>query len=361
MQHVALVLPSLQGGGAERLTIDLAREFRARGARVDIVLLRCEGAFLSVVPEGVSVVDLGVTRLRSAVLPLRRYFLREKPDAVLAAMWPLTAVTVLAATGLSRRPRIVVSDHAPLERQYGKSRKGRLILKATMRATYPVADAVVAVSNGLAGELARLAGLPRQRVAAIHNPIPKPSRSPGFHADWGGLPGKRILSVGSFKPVKNFPLLLRAFAPLAHASEAVLAIVGTGPEQAALTALASELGIADRLILPGFTTTPGDWYDTADVFVLASDHEGFGNVLVEALHHGLPIVATDCPYGPREILDGERWGALVPTGDEQAITAALRQAMAAKADRKPLVARAGQFSLRRAADQYWALLNGYRG
>ena len=356
MEHIAIILPDLRPGGTERLTIDLAQGFLDRGAKVDIILMQKQGEFLDIVPRGARVIDLGVERLRSAVLPIRRYLSAERPSAVLAAMWPLTAISVLAATGLSHRPRVVVSDHCPLEWQYASNWKNRLALTASIRIAYPSADAVVAVSNGLSSELAGLARLSFNRISTVYNPIPSPLRSGRGKVDWGPHKGARILSVGSLKAVKNHALLLRAFAPLANAGEAVLAIVGTGPEEDAIKALASELGLGDRLRLPGFSATPGDWYHTADAFALSSDYEGFGNVLVEALHCGLPIVATDCPYGPAEILERGRWGRLVPPGDEAALTQALRAAISGDSDRSALRRRAEYFSVERAVQTYWSLL-----
>lgn len=356
MKHIALVLPDLRAGGTERLTIDLARSFRERGAQVDLVLLKKRGEFLAMVPDGVRIIDLDVDRLRSAILPLRRYIRQERPDAVLAAMWPLTSIAVIAATGLQNRPRVIVSDHSPLEWQYGSTWKSRLALHASIRLTYPAADAIVAVSQGLATELTGTAKLPPDRAATIYNPIPPPLRSKQGVVDWGPCTGTRILSVGSLKPVKNFSLLLRAFAPLAHAGEAVLAIVGTGPMEAELRALAAELGLGERLRMPGYSATPGDWYGSADLFALASDYEGFGNVLVEALHCGLPVVSTNCPYGPAEIMEQGRWGQLVAPGDQQALTAALRTAATAAVNPCELGKRAGSFSVERAVEKYWSLL-----
>lgn len=356
MTHIALVLPDLRAGGTERLTIDLARSFHDRGAKVDLVLLQQQGEFLAMVPDEVRVIPLDVERLRCAVLPLRRYIQQEEPDAMLAAMWPLTSIAILAATGVRKRPRVVVSDHSPLRIQYGNDWKSWLGLYASIRITYPAADAIVAVSRGLAAEVAATANLSSNRATTIYNPIPPPLKSEPGAADWGPCTGTRILSVGSLKPVKNFPLLLRAFAPLAHNGEAVLAIVGTGAMEAELRALAAELHLGERLRMPGYTATPGDWYSSADLFALASDYEGFGNVLVEALHCGLPIVSTDCPYGPSEILERGRWGQLVARGDQAALTAALRQAATAPVGQGALRARGSSFSVARAVEKYWSLL-----
>lgn len=356
-RRAAFLLPDMGGGGAERLTLDLMAGFLTRGAEVDLVLQAEAGEFLPLVPKGVRIVDLATPRLRNVAGPLRRYYRAERPDAVLAAMWPLTSIAVLAAAGLNKRPRVIVSEHCPLLAQYAASGATRAALRSTVPLTYRFADGVVAISDGLAGEVARLAGLPRQRVEVIGNPIPPPLRS-GRLAGWGGHPGKRILSVGSLKAVKNFPLLLRAFARLARDREAVLAIIGEGGERSALEALARALGIADRVLLPGFTATPGDWYASADLFALTSDYEGLGNVLIEAMHCGLPVVATDCPYGPREVLEGERWGQLVPVGDEVALTAAMAGALDAPCDAAAQHARAAEFSVERAVAAYWRLMFG---
>ena len=355
--HVAFLLPNLGMGGAERVTLDLARGFAQRGARVDLVLMERSGEFLAEVPQGVDVVDLGAKRLRGTIAPLRRYLKVHRPTALVAAMWPLTSVAVLAAAGLEDRPRVIVSDHAPLLAQYADSALTTVMLKASIRATYRFADRIVAVCDGLGGELAKLAGLPPGRVSTIYNPIPKPSCSEPAKSPWPDRPSKRIVSAGRLKPVKHYPLLIEAFAPLARAGEgAMLAILGEGSDRAIIEATAANLGISDRVILPGFTRHLGDWLGEADLFVSASDYEGFGNVLVEAMHFGLTVVSTDCPYAPHEILGEGRWGALVPTGDAAALTAAMRSALDRPLDRRAQMARASEFSLDRAVEAYWRVL-----
>lgn len=351
--HAAFILPNMGAGGAERVTLDLIAGFVERGARVDLVLMEKWGEFLPLVPAGVRVIELATPRLRQAIVPLRRYFKTEAPEAALAAMWPLTTAAVVAAAGLTPRPRIVVADHAPLLDQYAGNTATIASLRLSMRLSYRHADAIVAASDGLAGELAMLAGVPRDRVATIYNPIPEPARSATGQSPWPKASGKRILSVGRLKPVKNFALLIEAFAPLAREQEATLAIVGEGAERPALEALIARLGLEGRVLLPGYTATPGDWYSAADLFVLASDYEGLGNVLVEAMHFGASIVATDCPYGPREILEDGRWGALVPCGDAPALAAAMRAALARPADRAAQTARARDFGLERSVTAYW--------
>lgn len=358
-RHVAFLLPNLGLGGAERVTLDLARGFAERGARVDLVLMERTGEFLADVPEGISVVDLGAKRLRGTIMPLRRYLKGHRPGALVAAMWPLTTVAVMAAAGLKDRPKVIFSDHAPLLAQYAESVSATLLLKASVRATYRFADRIVAVCGGLGDELAALAGLSRDRVTTIYNPIPQPGCSDPAKSPWPARPLKRIVSAGRLKPVKCYPLLVEAFASLAYEEDgAVLAILGEGAERTAIEETAARLGIADRVLLPGFTPHLGDWLREADLFVSASDYEGFGNVLVEAMHFGLSVVSTDCPYGPKEVLGAGKWGALVPSGDVPALTAAMRSALRYPLDRQEQIARASEFSLERAVQTYWQELGG---
>ncbi len=354
----AFVLPNMGGGGAERLTIDLMAGFLERGARVDLVLLERSGELLDMIPEGARVIDLGAARMRSAIAPLRAYLSRERPDALLAAMWPLTTLTQIAALGLRHKPRIVLSEHCALREQYAGQRGTLAAMQLSMRA-YRWTDGVVAVSAALGVEIATLSGLGTDRVRTIHNPIDPPLRSqPLGPAPWGDRKGKRILAIGKLKPQKNFALLINAFARISSSLEATLAIVGEGALRHQLEAQVARLGLQDRVLMPGFSTTPGDWYAGADVFVLPSDYEGFGNVLVEAMHCGLSVVATDCPYGPAEVLGSGEWGTLVPRGDVPALAAAIQAALGSPNDPERQRARAAEFAAERAVEAYWQTLFG---
>lgn len=356
-RRVAFLLPDMRGGGAERLTIDLMAGMLARGHAVDLVLQRTTGEFLALVPQGVRLVGLDAPRIRQAFNPLRQYLRTERPDSLIAAMWPLTVAAILANRLAGSPSRVIVSDHGALLSQYGDSRRTLIALRASIRLTYSLADARVGVSQGLAEDLSRLAGLPADQVAAIYNPVPMPLRSDRAANDlWQGRPGKRVLSIGNLKRQKNHALLLSAFDRLAASREAVLAIVGTGPLEDELRAEAGRRGLADRVLFPGFTPTPGDWYAGADLFVLSSDYEGFGNVLVEAMHYGLPVVSTDCPFGPSEILGAGSHGALVAKGDADALAAAMALALEAPRRDDRQRARAVEFSVERAVAGYAALV-----
>jgi len=360
-KRIAILLPDLRGGGVERVRIVLAREFLARCHAVDFVLMRAEGELIGLVPEGARVVDLGALRFRDLLGPLVRYLRRERPDAVLAAMWPLTSMAVLAR-GLARwQGRLVVSDHGVLSISHAHfGSRVRTMLRWSMALTYPHADARIAVSDGVARDLSQLSGLPVESFKVIYNPITVPSESDDVDVDraWGVPSGKRILNVGSLKDQKNQALLLRAFSRLGDLEHARLMILGEGALRGSLEDLTRSEGLSGRVLMPGFVEDPTPYFRSADIFVLSSDYEAFGNVIVEALACGLPVVATDCPYGPREILDGGRYGDLVSLRDDVALSRAMRSALSAPVDRERLMKRAEEFSVEKAFSAYESLIIG---
>lgn len=359
---ISMLLPDLRGGGAERVQLDLAKGFLARGRAVEIVLMRAEGELLSLVPDGAKIVDLKAPRLRGALLPLARHLRRTRPDALLAAMWPLTSVAVWARD-LARVPtRVVVSDHTDyMAAPPGASRAGRAKLQASMRWSYPRADGVVAVSGGVARTVAGLAGMARDRVSVIHNPVrpPSPARTQEpctAAAEWARHDGPRLIAVGSLKPAKDYALLLKAFAQARRQADARLLILGEGALRGELEGLRGRLGLDGVVDMPGFVADPYPCLAKADLFVLSSAWEGFGNVIVEALACGTAVVSTNCPSGPGEILEDGRHGTLVPVGDADALATAILAALAATRDRPALIRRAQDFSVEKAADAYLKLL-----
>jgi glycosyltransferase involved in cell wall biosynthesis len=231
-----------------------------------------------------------------------------------------------------------------------------ILMAASMAATYRFADVVAAVSEGAAKDTAGWAGLPNDQVKVLHNPIPQrqsPSPKETANAErlWDCTPGQRILTVGSLKEQKNHPLLLRAFADLQY-PEARLMLLGQGAKEATLRAMAAELGIADRVIFAGFHPDPTPFYKTANLFVLSSDYEGLPTVLIEALGCGTPVVSTDCPSGPAEILVNGKYGRLVPVGDIEKLAKAIEEALQASHDTDALISRAAEFSPSIAAQSY---------
>lgn len=358
MARISVLLPDLRAGGAECLHVHLAREWFRLGVDVEFVLRQARGELLGQMPDGVRVVDLAASRVRQSLWPLRAYLRERQPDALLAAMWPLTVVAPLAARLAGFGGRTIVSEHAPQSLAYLRRGKDHnLMMAASMRALYPWADARVAVSEGVASDMARLSGLPRRDIQVIHNPaavgrvLDKASCSLPLAIGSGPL----ILSVGTLKAVKRQDLLVRAFERLPF-PDATLCIVGEGGERARLEALVHALGLQGRVLLPGYQAETAPWYAHADLFVLSSDYEGFGNVIVEALEQGTPVVSTDCPSGPREILDNGRYGTLAPVGDVDALARAMETSLVRQHNHEALKHRARDFSVGKAATAYLDLL-----
>ncbi|WP_248411145.1 glycosyltransferase [Aliiroseovarius sp. S2029] len=353
---LAFVLPDLRGGGAERVMLTLATELAQFGYAPHLILARAEGALMADAQRaGLPITDLKADRLRGVAAPLRDWLRQNQPAALVPAMWPLTSIAVWAARGTG--VPVITTDHATLSDQY--ARKGplhRLALRTSIRATYPKARANVSVSAGSARDLERLGRLPAHRVKVVHNPVAMPDPKPGT-AVWPAQARHRILAVGSLRWQKDFATLLRAFRLLLdQGCDAELVILGDGPDRAALVALVQSLGLTRRVTMPGFTPHTGAYYASADLFALSSRSEGFANVIVEALSHGLPVVATDCPHGPSEILDSSDIGSLVPVGDAAALAATISAALHAPRNPDAARRRASDFRPGVAAVKFLSLL-----
>ena len=358
--HIAILLPDLRGGGVERLKINLSIEFLKRGYAVDFVLMQARGELMGLVPNGARVVDLETSRVRHVLWPLVRYLRRERPDALLAAMWPLTALPPLAVFLARTCTKVLASEHVDFRMTGSWSAAVAWLAKRMGRVAYGRTDAVVAVSAGVAESISVITGFHRDRIHVIHNAIRAPVVTLGQATDnpdalFFGSP--RILTVGMLKPAKNQALLLRAFSALSSYPNAGLTIVGAGPNERKLKDLADSLGIATRVNFAGFHTDLTAFYRSADLFVLSSDYEGFGNVIAEALSYGLPVVSTDCRSGPAEILENGRWGRLVPVGNAGLLACAIEEALADHHDREGLMRRAADFAPEKAAHRYLSVMN----
>ena len=330
---IALVTSSMDGGGAQRAVAKLAAGFSARGHDVDLVLGRATGPYLAELPADVRVVDLGAPRLAAAVWPLVRYLRTARPAVVFAALDYVNVVTVVARALAGTRVPLVVSERNTLSvaMEHRNSRRDRWIPRL-IRLTYPRADAVVAVSEGVARDLEALCGFPSGVVRVLNNPVVTPELArmrerPVQHPWLRSRVVPVVLAVGRLVPQKDFGMLLEAFAMVRRERPARLVILGDGPLRPRLEQQAAQLEIAEDVSLPGFCANPYPEMAAADVFALSSAWEGSPGVLVEAMSCGTPVVATDCPSGPRQILDGGRHGRLVPVGSPGAMAAALVEAL----------------------------------
>ena len=336
---VAFFLPSLEGGGAERVMLNLLAGFSERGVRTDLVLGTAGGPYLSLVPPAVRIVDLKASRVLRALAPLTKYLRRERPLALVAALDHANLVAMAAGRIAGGKTRTVISLHCTFTRQLQDSPGVRTnAIPWLLGRLHHWADAIVAVSHGVADDAAGVTGIPRERIEVIYNPVITrtllPAASEGPSHPWFADDGRRtVLGVGRLVPQKNFRLLIDAFATLRRNHDARLVILGEGPDRAALEALVRQHGLQDVVALPGFVDNPYSCMARAGVFVLSSDFEGLPTALIESLAVGTPVVSTDCESGPREILRGGALGELVPVGDVRALGGAIERALTAPRSR----------------------------
>ena len=360
--RIAFFLPTLGGGGAERMQIHLANALAARGHGVCMVVGKAAGPVRESLSPAVQLVDLAKGRSLSALLPLARYLRRQKPQVLISALSHGNFVALLARrlAPFSRTKVIVTERNALGARLHDAGRGWRLAFPLLLRLLYPLADRVVGVSRGVSAEVRAFAGLGHDAVTTINNPtvtadLAKQAGMAPERKDLLALDRPIVATAGRLGPQKDQACLLRAFARSAPRHDAVLVILGEGPLRGELEGLAERLGISERVFFLGFVANPLPFLKRCKLFVLSSRYEGFGNVLVEALYCGLPIVSTDCPHGPAEILDGGRYGTLVPVGDDAALAEAMTAALTRRHDREAQHRRALDFSAEAVADRYEAL------
>jgi glycosyltransferase involved in cell wall biosynthesis len=355
----AVVLDSVTLSGVPRMQWQLAAELASRGHAVDLVLSRRHGA-LADPPPDVRLVELGAPRTVRALGPMARYLRRRRPEVVLSAEDHLNVV-VIAAAGLARcNAKICVTNRVPLfRRAYRPWEKSYWIIKA-MAALYPRADCVGAVSSGLGDDLAAALGIHRAGVATLHNPIVTADVLDAIHApcphDWFLENDPVLCACGTLSRPKAQDVLLRAFALLRRDMKARLIVVGEGRQRAYLEALARRLGIDSDVDFVGAKPNPYPYMARASLFVLSSVFEGLPSVLVEALACGTPVVATDCRHGPREVLEGGRHGRLVPVGDVERLTVAMRETLVDPPDAERLRGRGMDFTAAKSVDGYLTAL-----
>jgi glycosyltransferase involved in cell wall biosynthesis len=360
--RIALFTRDLAGGGVARVIVNLSKGFVDRGHSVDIVLARARGPFIEQLADGVRVIDLGVERSLASIPGLVRYLRRERPLALLACSDGANIVALWSKRLARGSTKVLISIHTNVSQNARAATKARgRLIPHFMRWFYRWADGVIAVSEGVADDVAGITRLDRQRIHVIYNPVDtdhvkalatEPLRHPWFGS---GTPPV-VLSAGRLTVQKDFPSLLRAFARVRQNRPARLMILGEGEERASLEALARELKCQDDVALPGFVPNPYPYMAAAGVFVLSSAWEGFGNVLIEAMALGVPVVSTDCPSGPAEILGRGRYGTLVPVSDVDALAHAITATLEHPPEMSHSIERASTFSRERITSQYLAAI-----
>ena len=330
---ITFFLPNLEGGGAEKTVVRLLKGLNKEVFQLSLLLGKKKGPLLEEVPKEVIVEELNVSNIRYAFFKLINYFKKNKPAIFISFLSHANVISILSKIFSREKTKIIVSERTTftLTPEITKTLQNKILaslfLKPLVKFTYPLADAIVCVSKGVAKDLSNFLGSDR-KIKVIYNPIVSDelfslAKEPVNHPWFIEKKIPIILAVGRLTKAKDYPTLLKAFALISQKKKCRLVILGEGEERKNLEQLISNLNISKNVALLGFQKNPYKYMQKSSVFVLSSKREGFPNVLVEAMACGLPVISTDCQSGPNEIINNGENGILVPVGNEKALAEAV--------------------------------------
>jgi glycosyltransferase involved in cell wall biosynthesis len=358
--RVALFVPSLGGGGAERVMVTLANALAERHFAVDFVLWTESGPLRGLLSDKVHVVALGTYNPVKVILGFARFLKTYKPEVVISALFVGNIIAALAKAASCSRTHLILTEHVAISTYLRNEprRLRRLCIPPLMRLTYLLAQNIVAVSRGVAQSLAPVLGkTTSNRITVIYNPIDLARiEAMAAAADENGASWNvpTIINVGRLIEQKDQQTLIQAFAKVRSHRPCRLVILGEGEKRETLAALVRKLGVGSDVLMPGFIANPYSWMRKSAVFVLSSKFEGLPTVLIEAMQCGTPVISADCPSGPAEILEAGQWGRLFPPGDVDGLASAIQDALDGKLA-TAVRQRAADFSIDTAVSRYVAL------
>jgi len=345
--NVTIALKNLEGGGAEKIMLTLAEGLADAGFQVELVLFQKQGELVNQIPQGMPVVSFEKSQARHAIVPLARYLSVRRPDVLLTTLRH-TALTVALARKLARSPvtKLIIREANHL----GSAKPepalfNEKVKSALQRWAYRQANLLVAVSKDLAAEIREFIGRDAPQVVTRYNPVVthelfEAAKQAPQH-EWlstGGRQGPVFVAAGRLVEQKDFSTLLHAFALLPRRHRSRLILFGEGRLRKELSTLAQTLGIDDCVSFPGFSHNLPAEISRASAFVLSSRWEGLPGVLIQAMALGVPVISTDCPTGPREVIMRKEWGALVPVGDAAALAHSMERVVRGELQPAPMQA-----------------------
>ena len=360
-KRIAFILASLDGGGVERVTLNLAEEFTNRGYEVDLLVADAKGEYKDLVPAGVNLIDFHKPRLLSCIPDIKKYLIEKNPDAFLSGKDYINLTVIMAKLLARSQTNLIVSTHTNISRQLEvlDSRSFKIIARL-VKYFYRFANHIVGVSKGVAEDLHHLTGINQSKIHVVYNPVvteellakaQQEVDHPWFKED---IPV--AVAVGRFDKAKDYPTMLKAMRALQNTRKVRLVIVGDGAEKEHLVSLVDQYKLNDVVDFVGFQSNPYPYMRKADLFVLSSAYEGFGIVVAEALAVGTPVVSTNCPSGPGEILEGGKYGTLVNVGDYIGLSRAMDATINNPLPKEKLLERSLFFTIENSADSYEKLI-----
>ncbi len=359
---IALFIPSLAGGGAERFMLNLANAFASRGRKVYLIVSSSEGEYLSEIDPHVEVLDLKCSRVIYSIPGLVRFLIRIKPTALISTIYHANMVAIISKL-IARVDTKVLVRESNMHQTLKEASRNVLSYRITfflMSFLYRLSDSVIVVSQAMQKELTSLVKGLDEKIHLIYNfvdceEVETLSKDYVNHSWLQTKRSKVILSAGRLSNQKNWPVLLDAFSKVQKDYDIKLIILGEGPERESINNLIEDLELREFVSLPGFKKNPYSWMSKSDIFILSSDFEGFPNVLVQALACGCKVISSDCESGPREILENGKWGRLFNVGDSIDLASKLQEALSEE-DILETRERAEFFSLDKCLNLYENLL-----
>jgi len=361
---IVQILPDLRIGGAELIAINLANEWVKNNNQCEIWLLKKKGEYIKLLDPRIVVRDLNCARLRNLPFKLLKFIKKYTPDQIVSQMWPYTTIITISWILSGKRSKLTLVEQVCLSEHIKQDFQLPFwLFQIYTGIIYRLATNLVASSKGAAADLSKILKLPKKKINMISNPIvDTPLINLAEREDkkirkifWKNDSTKFILSIGTFKPQKNYSLLIKSFSLIANQTNANLVIVGDGVERELLEKQIIKLNLLNRVFLPGKFIDPIPFLLAADLFVLSSNFEGLPTVIVQALATGTPVLSTDCPHGPSEILKNSDLGILVPTNDSRSLSMGILKGLKTKWDAKILQKRALNFSINNQSKKYLSL------
>ena len=357
-----MVISAFEGGDTQREMVLLCNALTARGVAPTILTLSGKGPLRALLDPSIRVIEVPGRKLRYAVPGLYWAIGSMAPALVISAEANLNLCTLIAVRSLSRlnRPKLVLREvGSPSIGQYRDPYRRNRVAYRILRRLYRHADRIITSTDGARRDLADNFAVPERLIAVMRNNAVVPPAMAKQLAYWNGETGREkdlIVCIGRLSPEKDHGTLLDALTFLPTQRPWRVAFVGEGPERERLEALVRKAGLGERTIFAGYADDPFAWMMRASVAVCCAIYEGLGNGIVEALACGTPVVSTDAPYGPREILQAGRYGRLTPVGDTAAMAAAIKAALDDVPNRPMLMSRGLQYTATAAAARFLEII-----
>jgi glycosyltransferase involved in cell wall biosynthesis len=359
-KHICIFPDRLDNGGIGRYTINLAEALLAQGAKVDLFVTAPDGGLFSQKPKEARLF-VGGGSTKKSVVPFFKYLRKERPDLLITAnpYIDIVGVIINRLAGQPSQQAVTIHTARSADDMSGKKRVKQMY-EVLCRLLYPRAHHIVAVSNAVARDTKAYFSL-QKPIRVIYNPVVNPSlykksEAIPHHSFYKDKQVPILLAIGRMTTQKDFPTLLKAFAEVRQKLSAKLLILGEGEHRKMLESLAKDLHLGDDLSMPGFVDNPYPYIKQADALISSSTWEGLPTVLIEALALGTAVVATDCPGGSSEILEGGKYGRLVQMKNPSALATAMLAALGEVPDKSRLMERGQAFSLEASALGYLRLL-----